>query len=56
VPDKKEETLPQLKAENDILQKQALKNKELKNLESQKGISICNDLMHTFYYALHSYT
>jgi hypothetical protein len=56
VKDNKEKNLPQLKAENAILQQQALKSKELKSLESQKGKSICNGLIHTFYNALNSYT
>jgi hypothetical protein len=54
VPAKK--TFPQVKAENAILQQQALESKKLKNLESQKGKSICNDLIQTFYNALNSYT
>jgi hypothetical protein len=49
-------TLSQLKAENDILQERILKSKALKGLGSQKGISICYDLIHTFYNALFFYT
>jgi hypothetical protein len=54
VPAKK--TLPQVKAENAILQQQAVESKQLKSLENQRGKLVCNDLIHTFYNALNSYT